>query len=222
MLGDCGVDTCELVSFGFKTEKTYWATHIINLVRERDPEADIYMDYAAEYSADECPFGPEYEEDKHYAVLVKHNPQYALAEGWVSGVASHYMIFAHVQSEMMNFGQVPCFGTCLLNSPGRSTPMLMNIQALKVYGTFHHIYKEYMKDFSKVTTVNSLKSRLQKLDKIADILETSSSKIRFEGRFIIPKVLDHTWVQYFSYCRECLKVCFAMIYTHNCSTLYSI
>jgi len=206
MLYHCGVDTCELHSFGYKTPNTAWATDIINQVRGGDPNADIYMDYAARYSPDECPWGPEYVENEHYAVLVKHNPTYAFQQGWTSGRASHYMIFAQIQSEIMNFGQVPCFGTCSLESPARSTPMLVNIQKLKVYGTFHHIYKEYMKDFSNATTAFSVKKRLGKLDKIAEELETSSSKIRFEGTFIFPKNFTGTWVQYFSYCRECLRV----------------
>ena len=206
MLGQCGVDTCELHSFAYKTENTVWATNIISRVRERDPDADIHMDYAANFSPDECPWGPEYVENQHYAVLVKYNENKAFLEGWTSGIASHYMIFAQIQSEIMNFGQVPCFGTCSLKSPARSTSMLVNIRKLKVYGTFHHIYKEFMKDFGNVTTAKTAKQRLRKLDQIAEILETSTSKIRFEGSFIIPKDYRVTWVQFFSYCRESLRV----------------
>jgi hypothetical protein len=97
--------------------------------------------------------------------------------------------------------------------------MLVNIQKLKVYGTFHHIYKEYMKDPGNVTTAKTIKNRLGKLDNIAEILETSSSKIRFEGTFIFPKNFTGTWVQYFSYCRECLHVsliCYLFLQFFEC------
>lgn len=135
MMLDCDIPSCEINAFGFKSPNIAWATQLMSDVRGEDPQARIVFDLAAEYDPEECPDGPF---DDHYAILVKHSPSFALANEWTTGTANHYMLFPQVQAELTDFGQVPCFGTCLLTNPGKISPMLMAIEKLKVYSTIHH------------------------------------------------------------------------------------
>lgn len=206
MLTQCNIPTCQISSFGFKTPSLMWATRVMTSVREQDPEARIVFDFAAELSSEECPGGPVYVDNRNYAILVRHNPSFALGEGWSGGTSSHYMIYPQIQAEIMDFGQVPCFGTCLLSNPAKMTPMLMAIEKVKVYSTVHHFYKEHKKDFEGVTTACTVKSRLKKFEQIADDIELSTSKIRFEARFVVPENINLPWNDYIANCKDTLKV----------------
>lgn len=206
MLLECNIPTCQVSAFGFKTPSLGWATSIMTGVRAQDPDARIVFDFAVELDAEECPGGPERMENRDYAVLVKHNPGFALAEEWTSGVANHYMLYPQIQAEILDFGQVPCFGTCTVSNPGRMTPMVMPIEKLKVYSTVHHYYKEHKKDFEGVTTAKTVKSRMKMFHYISDAIHDGTSRIRFEARFVVPLVLTETWEHYLSYCKDTLKV----------------
>ncbi len=214
MLTQCNIPNCQVSSFGFKTPSLGWATSVMSAVRSQDPDARVLFDFAAELDAEECPGGPIYEENRDYAVLVKHNPGFALAQEWVHGTSSHYMMYPQIQAEILDFGQIPCFGTCLLTNPGKLTPLLMAIVKVKVYSTVHHYYKEHKKDFEGVTTAYTVKARLKKFGQIAHDIKSSTSRIRFEARFVVPENLSHPWSHYISDCKDTLKVCLLIFFFH--------
>ena len=188
MLFDAGIERIYAHGFAYKATPL-WGVKLMTRIRQHDPESLISFYMGAVYSPTTLhnELGTEAEYDGEPQIVLAMIDKEDFIEAGFHGRPQHFPVFSTVQAEVNNFSTIPSFGSVSAGKIGKLGGLPMQIESLKAYGTYHHTFKQHMRDFHSFTTTRTVKKRIDKLRSIIDDLETHSNPgLRIECRFILP------------------------------------